>query len=242
MKKTHSLLLGLLLLFVCHQAQGQSESDRISDNIKGLIERTEAGWICERGQPLGNQTAVLVGCHTSSPDRRVASLIRHPRSVAISVNSHESAEDSRRINTGLDKMLSAEFLRNCISSDKLGQWLCDVDAGEMVMIVDACHSAAAVAGTDFKPGPMGSRGLGQLAYDKGMRVLTATQTDNVALETNQVRQGLLSYALIQMGLKEEKVNYLPKDEKITLPEWLNYAVIRVPQVYGKCAPDASARN
>jgi WD40 repeat protein len=136
-------------------------------------------------------------------------------------------------NTGMDKLLSAEFLSHCISSDELSQWLRDVDAGEMAMIVDACHSAAAVAGTDFKPGPMGSRGLGQLAYDKGMRILTATQTDNVALETNQIRQGLLSYALIQNGLKEEKANYLPHDEKITLAEWLNYAVVRVPELYAE---------
>jgi WD40 repeat protein len=135
--------------------------------------------------------------------------------------------------TGKDKLLSAEFLRHCISSDELGHWLRDVDAGEMAMIVDACHSAAAVAGTEFKPGPMGSRGLGQLAYDKGMRILTATQTDNIALETNQVKQGLLSYALIQDGLKEEKANYLPRDEKITLIEWLNYAVVRVPELYGE---------
>ena len=53
----------------------------------------------------------------------------------------------------------------------------DVDAGDLVLIVDACHSAAAIEGTDFKPGPMGSRGLGQLSYDKGMRILTATQAD-----------------------------------------------------------------
>jgi hypothetical protein len=95
------------------------------------------------------------------------------------------------------------------------------------------NSAAAVAGTEFKPGPMGSRGLGQLAYDKGMRILTATQTDNIALETNQVKQGLLSYALIQDGLKEGKANFLPRDEKVTLIEWLNYGVVRVPELYGE---------
>jgi WD40 repeat protein len=135
--------------------------------------------------------------------------------------------------TGKDKLLSVEFLRHCISSDELGHWLRDVDAGDMAMIVDACHSAAAVAGTEFKPGPMGSRGLGQLAYDKGMRILTATQTDNIALETNEVKQGLLSYALIQDGLKEGKANFLPRDEKVTLIEWLNYGVVRVPELYGE---------
>jgi hypothetical protein len=60
--------------------------------------------------------------------------------------------------TGTDKVLSPAFLRHCVSSDELSLWLRDVDAGEMAMIVAACHSAAAVEGTEFKPGPMGSRG------------------------------------------------------------------------------------
>src|SRR3989440_4366623 len=54
-------------------------------------------------------------------------------------------------------------------------------------VVDACHSSASVQGEGFKPGPMGSRGLGQLSYDKGMRILTSTQSDDVALETDFTR-------------------------------------------------------
>ena len=45
---------------------------------------------------------------------------------------------------------------------------------------------------------MGSRGLGQLSYDKGMRILTATQADNVALEKGGL--GLLMRALLVDGL------------------------------------------
>ena len=58
------------------------------------------------------------------------------------------------------------LLERAISTDELSLWLRDVDAGEMVMIVDACFSSASVEQEGFKPGPMGSRGLGQLAYDK----------------------------------------------------------------------------
>jgi hypothetical protein len=65
---------------------------------------------------------------------------------------------------------SSEFRCRCISSDELSLWLREVDAGELALIVDACHPAAAIEGTDFKPGPMVSRGLGQLLYDKGMRI------------------------------------------------------------------------
>ena len=111
----------------------------------------------------------------------------------------------------------------------MSRWLRDVDAGELALIVDACHSAAAIEGTDFKPGPMGSRGLGQLSYDKGMRILTATQTDNVALEKGGL--GLLMHALLQDGLTAWQADYKPRDKAILLTEWLGYGVERVPQLY-----------
>ena len=53
----------------------------------------------------------------------------------------------------------------------------------------------------FKPGPMGIRALGQLSYDKGMRISTASQADNVALESSLIRQGLLTYAFIHDKLE-----------------------------------------
>jgi hypothetical protein len=128
-------------------------------------------------------------------------------------------------------VLSPEFLRQVVSSDELAAWLREVDAGEMVLIVDACNSAAAVSGTEFKPAPMGSRGLGQLAYDKGMRVLTATQAENVALEDAALKQGLLSYALVQEGLRRGAADSLTRDGKLYLDEWLQYGVERVPRLY-----------
>src|SRR2546423_4223245 len=101
----------------------------------------------------------------------------------------------------------------------------------MLMIVDACHSTAAIAGQEFKPGPMGSRGLGQLSYDKGMRILTATQSDNVALEDRNLKQGLLTYALIRDGIDAGEADYKPRDGRIVLTEWLSYGVDRVPILY-----------
>ncbi len=154
--------------------------------------------------------------------------------VLLSVSSH-GYTDSDGIfylvpsNTGTAEIKSPEFRSRCVSSDELSRWLRDVDAGELVMIVDACHSAAAVEGTDFKPGPMGSRGLGQLSYDKGMRILTATQADNVALEKGGL--GLLMRALLQDGLSSGWADYKPRDKSILLTEWLGYGVERVPHLY-----------
>ena len=124
---------------------------------------------------------------------------------------------------------SSEFLASCISSDELSTWLRDVVAGDMALIIDACHSAAAVQSEDFKPGPLGNRGLGQLAYDKGIRVLAATQAADVALESDKIGNGLLTYALVHDGLDLKLATKTGKAP--TLKEWLTFAAERVPELY-----------
>ena len=124
-----------------------------------------------------------------------------------------------------------EMLKRCVSEEELSRWLRRVDAGEMVLVIDACHSAATVAQPWFKPGPMGSRGLGQLAYDKRMRVLAASQADDFAVESGQLRQGLLTYTLVRDGLERGKADFRPKDGRVTLGEWLAYAEVRVPDLH-----------
>ena len=78
---------------------------------------------------------------------------------------------------------------------------------------------------------MGSRGLGQLAYDKGMRILAASQADDVALESNRIQHGLLTYALARDGLEAFQADFQPVDQRIALREWLAYGVDRVPKLY-----------
>lgn len=157
--------------------------------------------------------------------------------VLIMYSSHGYADRSGNFyfipydtGAGTGKVFTESVRQHSISSDELSLWLRDVDAGEMVMIVDACHSTAAVAGQDFKPGPMGSRGLGQLSYDKGMRILTATQSDNVAWEYPKLKQGVLTYALLRDGIEARQADR-DRDNTVTLSEWLNYGVDRVPKLY-----------
>ncbi len=80
---------------------------------------------------------------------------------------------------------------------------------------------------------MGSRGLGQLAYDKGMRILTASQADDIALEHDDLEHGLLTYSLIQDGIQASKADWKPKDLQIMLGEWLQYGEKRVPELYAE---------
>jgi WD40 repeat protein len=135
---------------------------------------------------------------------------------------------------GHGRIFTPELRDHAISSDDLTNWLRDVDAGNMAMIIDACQSAASV-GEDFKPGPMGARGLGQLAYEKGMRILAASQSEESALESSVTKHGLLSYALVTDGLERGNADYRPKDNKITLAEWLSYGVQRVPTLADEVA-------
>ena len=84
--------------------------------------------------------------------------------VIVSFSSHGYADERGSFylfasDTGKSSELR-DALGRAISSDELGAWLRDVDAGELILVVDACHSAASVQGEGFKPGPMGSRGSG----------------------------------------------------------------------------------
>jgi hypothetical protein len=125
----------------------------------------------------------------------------------------------------IDKAL----LASAISADELAEWLRPVDAGEMAFVLDACHSAESVEAGGFRPGPMGSRGLGQLAYDKRMRILVASQAREVAVEYDKLQQGLLSYVLTQDGLRLGDADWKPVDHQITVGEWLSYAANAVPK-------------
>ena len=127
--------------------------------------------------------------------------------------------------------ITPELQRRSLSSNELSGWLREVDAGEMVMVVDSCHSAATVEAEGFKPGPMGSRGLGQLAYDKGMRILAASKSEQSAVEREGNKHGLLSYALIEEGLQQGLADFQPKDGKILMSEWLAYGEQEVPKLF-----------
>lgn len=121
-------------------------------------------------------------------------------------------------------------LGRLISAAQLSDWLRPVDAGDAAIIIDACNSAAVVADGGFKPGPLGDRGLGQLAYDKGILVLAASQADQKAHEDARLGHGFLTAALGNEGLNAAGFGRadLNGDGRITLDEWLRYAVDRLP--------------
>ncbi len=114
-----------------------------------------------------------------------------------------------------------------ISAEDLARWLMPVDAGAIHLIIDACHSAASVQSGGFKPGPMGDAGLGQLAYDKGIRILSASAPDQYAMEDRRMGHGLLTYALVVEGARGGRAD-ADADGLVTLDELMAYAVARLP--------------
>jgi hypothetical protein len=125
---------------------------------------------------------------------------------------------------------SPSLFAHSISTDELSSWLKKVDAGEIVFIVNACQSEAAVKTHGFKPGPFGNRGLGQLAYDKRMRVLTSSQALGSAIEMGSLSSSVLTRALFVEGLEQRKADFNPKDQEISFSEWLEFAERRVPEL------------
>ena len=55
-----------------------------------------------------------------------------------------------------------------------------------------------------------------------------------ALESGSIGQGLLSYALVEDGLRDGRADFKPTpDGNITMKEWLEYGEVEVPVLYDK---------
>lgn len=128
--------------------------------------------------------------------------------------------------------------RRGVSDVEINEALEKVDAGRLLVVIDACQSGQALGKANEGRAPMNSKGLAQLAYDKGMYILAAAQSQQAALEGVLVRgrgdsfvrieNGLLTYALLKAF--EDSGADKDGDKKLIEREWLDYAVSRVPQM------------
>ncbi|MBI2263766.1 MAG: caspase family protein [Armatimonadetes bacterium] len=125
-----------------------------------------------------------------------------------------------------------DLARHGISDAALEPLFLGLQAGRTALILDACHSGQALESDEWRRGPMNSRGLIQLAWEKGMEVLAASQSRQLALEAPRVgdlaiEHGLLTYALIKEGFSKA-----PRREgRLLAGDWLDYAASRVPQIF-----------
>jgi hypothetical protein len=77
---------------------------------------------------------------------------------------------------------------------------------------------------------MNSKGLAQLAYEKGMYILTAALSFQEAKADKKIAKGhgYLTYALVEEALKTKVA--ANADGNVTLRDWVDYAVQRVPRM------------
>lgn len=124
----------------------------------------------------------------------------------------------------------ATVLSRSISDRELERAFETIDAGKLLLVIDACNSGQALEAEEKRRGPMNSKGLAQLAYEKGIYILTAAQSYQAALEPSDLKHGLLTYALVEEGLKKEAADIEPRDGIVLVREWFSYVMKRVPQL------------
>ena len=141
---------------------------------------------------------------------------------------HDIGYSGRRNNLrsgGLEEIFSSS-----ISDQELEKAFELIDAGKITFVIDACYSGLVLESEEKRQGPMNSKGLAQLAYEKGMYILTASQSYQAAKEASRLGHGFLTYALVEEGLRNNGADRDPKDGQILLREWLDFALTAVPQI------------
>ncbi|HEY3026718.1 MAG TPA: caspase family protein [Pyrinomonadaceae bacterium] len=131
--------------------------------------------------------------------------------------------------TALDAEGLREILAHSVSDSELEETLRSVDADQLLLVIDACNSGQALEAAEKRRGPMNTRGLAQLAYEKGMYILTASQSMEVAFESEALKHSYLTYALVEEGIKGASAD-LDRNGDVSLSEWFDYAAGRVPQL------------
>jgi WD40 repeat protein len=75
-----------------------------------------------------------------------------------------------------------QVVSHAISDEDLDRALERVEAAQILLVIDACEAGQALEGSEWRRGPMNSRGLAQLAWEKGMYILAGSQAYQSALE------------------------------------------------------------
>lgn len=138
-------------------------------------------------------------------------------------------------NTKLNDKDKLKILKEHSLSDiELERLFREVDAGQILFVIDACKSGQVLTADDPRRGPMNSKGLAQLAYEKGMYILTASTSQQAAMEATrttdgkEIKHGLLTYTLLE-GLNTAKAD-IDTNKEVIEREWFAYAVEQVPQL------------
>jgi WD40 repeat protein len=118
---------------------------------------------------------------------------------------------------------SSKRWTGAITDIDLATTLGSIGAGKIVLIIDACEAGYALGRERASVGPFNFKSFAQMAYDKGIFVIAATQSNESAHEVPELGHGLFTFILAEDGLRLHLADWRPPDGKITVKEWLQYA-------------------
>jgi WD40 repeat protein/uncharacterized caspase-like protein/cytochrome c-type biogenesis protein CcmH/NrfG len=215
----------LNLKYAVADAQGFATEVRVQQAKLNTYDRVEV-------IPLNDRDATKANILKSLTD--LATKVQPEDAVLIYFAGHGTAEQNRFYliphDFGTAGASMQDILTHGISDEELERAVESIDAGQMLLVIDACNSGQALESEDKRRGPMNSKGLAQFGYDKGMYILTAAQSYQAANEAARLGHGFLTYALVEEGLKTDAADGSPRDGRVVLREWLDYATRRVPQM------------
>ena len=236
------------LKYAAADARDFAEEMQRRQSLVGGFERIEVVQLLDRDATKANILAAIqrLAGESGPPTLKAGPLDALKRAepedtVVIYFAGHGTAQSQRFYliphdlgytgeRTKLTEQGLSTMLAHSISDVELEAAVEGLDAGHLMLIIDACNSGQALEAEEKRRGPMNSKGLAQLAYEKGMYILTAAQSFQAALEAAQLGHGYLTYALVEEGLKTPAADTQPKDGVVIAREWLNFATVRVPQM------------
>jgi len=131
-------------------------------------------------------------------------------------------EDNLTLSGIAARSLGDDALQRILVGDERNQGL---QARHIILILDACHSGEVLEADEWRTGPMNARGLSQLAWEKGMEILTASQKDQFAKERRELGHGILTFCLLE-GMEKA-----PRQEgDLYAAPWLEFAAQAVPKI------------
>jgi len=133
------------------------------------------------------------------------------------------------------------ILKQSVSDIELEEVFNGMDVGHLILVLDACKSGDALTLEDERQAPINTRGLGQLAYEKGMYIITASQGNEYAYVSPILKRSYLAYALTDEGLRKSDADVAPKDGRLSIREWFDFAANRVPQLRVETSKEIALR-
>jgi hypothetical protein len=146
--------------------------------------------------------------------------------VVVYYAGHGQAVDREwyMLPTELNRIERDEILRVGITGSAILDLLSDVEAQNVLLLIDSCKSGRAV--TAFRGFKM-QRNLRNLARRLGVHVLAATEKEQLATELPVLGHGTFTYALLEGA--DGPADRI-RDGNLAVTEWVTYAEERIPQL------------